>query len=126
MEFIFENVDERDRFFNEGPCPSKCGFNNVKNCHDLTCRECWGQTGVKYSVRDVSSLSIGKQEIEQLRQSIAAMFGVLTSVPAGEKEPKKTCRDCKYSNLPSYDHPCYKCTNILNRTNRFEPKGVER
>lgn len=49
MELIFENVEERDRFFNDH-CPHTVEAKD--GACSLGCKKCWEQSGVKYKVKE--------------------------------------------------------------------------
>ena len=85
MELIFENVAERDRFFeNSYCCPGDCGGKEIACCNlcgPTPCKKCWEQSGVKYRVREAYN---GDDVIKRFGR-IKKLYDTVCNVP-GFKE----------------------------------------
>lgn len=83
MEFIFENVMERDEFFkNSECCPGHCGLKEMRQCRPpLDCQKCWEQSGVKYRIKNQPTpdhpVSLMEQYNNNLKEQVFHSYGML-------------------------------------------------
>jgi hypothetical protein len=79
MELIFENAEERDRFF-EDYCPSHCALRELDRCRPIIdCERCWEQSGVKYRIKNQPTPDHPVPIEEQKKNGIFATFEALNS-----------------------------------------------